>query len=82
MVRGIESHSPIGERTSVPNERQARELAPLVKADPEEAAEESPRAITLILSGFRGNGLNQPISSLRILVSSGRIPPIPHRCLV
>jgi hypothetical protein len=35
VVKTIEAHSPIGER---PNERQARELAPLAKKDPEEAA--------------------------------------------
>lgn len=36
VVRAIEAHSPIGER---PNEAQARELAPLARENPEDAAE-------------------------------------------
>lgn len=36
VVKAIEDHSPIGER---PNEGQARELAPLAKESPEEAAQ-------------------------------------------
>lgn len=37
VVKAIESHSPNGERTRVPNENVARELAPLAKKDTKSA---------------------------------------------
>jgi hypothetical protein len=62
VVRVIETHSPVGERPTEarPNEAQARELAPLAKADPQAAYLRAVAPGSLRYTCFLSQGLSSP----------------------